>query len=110
MDFRQYEIEAGKTAIYPGVGSGSLSAISYCALGLTGEAGEVANKVKKLLRDQDTPEARKAILDEVGDILWYASRLAAELDASLLLVADRNIEKLNRRRRNNTVRGSGDNR
>lgn len=108
MKFEDYEKEAAKTAVYPGVGTGSIEAIQYCALGVTGEAGEFANKIKKLTRDSDTPEARAAALDELGDDLYYLARSAAELGSSLELVAVRNIQKIHRRRLNGTIHGQGD--
>jgi len=87
-----------------------MGAIGYCALGLAGEAGEVANKVKKLLRDGDTPELRMKILDEIGDTLWYAAMLTDELKGDFSLVASANLKKLDDRKRNNRIRGEGDDR
>jgi NTP pyrophosphatase (non-canonical NTP hydrolase) len=89
-----YQAGARRTARYPGHG---LQGLSYTALGLAGEAGEVANKVKKVIRDDRatlTDEARNAIADELGDVLWYAAMLAHELGVSLEAVAARNLAKL----------------
>ena len=109
--FDQYQTAAGKTAVYPDSGAESLIAISYCALGLAGEAGEVFNKIKKLLRDGDSPEKRKEITKEVGDVLWYISRLLKELGGySMAEIAQGNIEKLLDRRARGVTQGSGDNR
>lgn len=116
--FTEYAILAPRTAVYPGAGTGSLLATSYAALGLVNEAGEVAGKIKKVLRDhpevthfhQLPPELREAIADEVGDTLWYATLLCRELGVSLLGVARRNIRKLYSRMERGTIKGSGDTR
>lgn len=108
MDLNEYQLEATKTAVYPNEGNGG---VVYTALGLAGEAGEVANKVKKIIRDYDgkCPEGlRHAILEEAGDCLWYVALLAHELGISLQGVANMNLEKLSKRVENNTLRGSGD--
>ena len=72
----------------------------YTALGLAGEAGEVANKVKKVMRDDGaeiTAGRREAIKDELGDVLWYVAMCAAEIDCDLGTVARENLEKLQHR-------------
>jgi NTP pyrophosphatase (non-canonical NTP hydrolase) len=87
--------------------------LPYMALGLAGEAGEVANKAKKVIRDNDsalTLEARKAILDELGDVLWYVAGVASVLGASLEEVAQKNLDKLQARKSSGTLQGSGDSR
>lgn len=87
--------------------------ISYLALGLSGEAGEVAEKIKKVLRDNNgivTPEKRKEITKELGDVMWYVSNLANHLGVPLSLVAQTNIDKLESRQSRGKLRGSGDNR
>jgi len=103
-----YQKLATKTAIY-----GEGNKINYPILGLLGEAGEIANKYKKVLRDDAgllTEEKREALLDELGDVLWYCAALANDLDATLAHVATRNIEKLRARAERGTIQGSGDNR
>jgi NTP pyrophosphatase (non-canonical NTP hydrolase) len=98
---------------YPENGEGSLAAITYLALGLTGESGEVADKVKKIYRDQDSvlgSTEREAILLELGDVFWYLTRLSVELGSSLEEVAELNYRKLAKRRLENKIGGSGDNR
>lgn len=88
-------------------------AIIYPTLGLTGEAGEVSDKVKKVIRDNGghlTPERTMAILLELGDVLWYISALADDLGSNLTEVATLNIGKLASRQERNTLNGEGDNR
>ena len=112
-DFEQYQLDCAKTAIYPEVGEGTIIAVNYAAIGLSNEAGEVLGKVKKAWRDDDreiTDERRDAILDELGDVMWYMARLADELGVSLQQVADRNLTKLFGRLERGTIGGSGDNR
>lgn len=82
-------------------------------LGLTGEAGEAADKIKKIIRDKDgvaSEEDRAEIVKELGDVLWYVASLARYLDAPLSDVAKGNIDKLESRLQRNKLHGSGDNR
>ena len=86
MELNAYQDAARSTAAYPHVGQNPI----YPTLGLTGEAGEVADKVKKVLRDREgvfDPEAREAIKLELGDVLWYVAQLARELGYDLEEVA-----------------------
>ena len=109
MDFNAYQEAARRTAAYPDVGSNPI----YPTLGLTGEAGEVADKVKKVLRDRDgqfDPEVREAIKLELGDVLWYVAQLARELGYDLDEVASANLDKLASRAARGRIRGSGDHR
>jgi NTP pyrophosphatase (non-canonical NTP hydrolase) len=108
MNFNEYQYHATQTAIYPDAGRGSVTALSYVSLGLAGEAGEIANKVKKLLRDGDTPEKRKAISKEIGDCLYYISQLCTELDTPLDYVARQNVNKLADRKERGVLQGDGD--
>jgi NTP pyrophosphatase (non-canonical NTP hydrolase) len=90
-----------------------LDSLVYFTLGLTGEAGEVADKIKKIYRDKQgvlSPEDREAIISEMGDVLWYIAMLADELDVDLSVVAHNNITKLRDRQVRGTLRGSGDDR
>lgn len=87
--------------------------IMYKALGLTGEAGEVADKIKKVYRDRDgkfTDEDRRAIAKELGDVLWYLSQIALNLGYELNEIANVNIIKLKSRQERNLIHGEGDNR
>lgn len=108
MTLDEYQQAALKTAIYP-----ESHAIVYPVLGLTGEAGEVADKIKKTIRDFDgkfSPERRREIALELGDVLWYAAALARDLGISLSEVAEMNIRKLADRSGRNALHGEGDNR
>lgn len=107
-DFRSYQLSASSTAIYP-----DNYKILYPALGLAGEAGEVANKVKKIVRDgpQNMPKDwRDQLASEIGDVLWYCAALATDLNLSLATIASQNEAKLRRRKEADTLGGSGDNR
>lgn len=108
MDINYYQKNTINTAIYPGAGSGNKEELSYLGLGLVNEAGEVAGKIKKLIRD-NTFEP-KQVADELGDTLWYIARLADSLGYNLTTILKWNYEKLQNRLENNTIRGSGDNR
>ena len=109
MDFDNYQIEARKTAIYPNKDKNFI----YPTLGLVGESGEVAEKIKKILRDKNGKfdyESRTAIKKELGDVLWYLANLCNELDFTLNEVAEENLEKLNNRLFRGKISGSGDDR
>jgi NTP pyrophosphatase (non-canonical NTP hydrolase) len=106
--FTEYEELAIKTAIYPHKGTGHTEALTYTALGLCGEAGEYAEKVKKYIRDGYFDPT--AAVKELGDVLWYITAAARELGISLESVALINLEKLKARKENNTLQGSGDER
>ena len=83
------------------------------ALGLTGEAGELADKIKKVYRDKGgvfKQEEREAIVKELGDVLWYLTRLGATLGFSLEQIAEINVEKLADRAKRGKICGSGDDR
>ena len=91
------------TAVYPG--EGTQAGISYTILGLVGEAGEIANKFKKILRNQENYlDKSEVLMDELGDVLWYAARLASELGYSLNTVAQFNIDKLAKRKAEGTLK------
>ena len=98
------------TAIYPFAGSGTTIGLMYCALGLAGEAGEIANKVKKLFRDTDDPSARESLRKEIGDVAWYLARLSDELGFRLSDILSENVDKLQTRKSKGTLGGSGDER
>jgi NTP pyrophosphatase (non-canonical NTP hydrolase) len=107
LSFDHYQQAADKTAIYPNKGSN----LAYPILGLLGEAGELANKYKKVLRDHGgIPPAGFAgnFADELGDVLWYVSAIATELGWPLADVARGNLDKLAARAERGTLTGSGD--
>lgn len=109
MTFSEYQLESRKTAVYPGSGKNFI----YPTLGLCGEAGEVAEKIKKVIRDSGgyiSNEKKLEIKKELGDVLWYLSQLATELDLELEEVAWNNLEKLFSRLERNKLAGDGDNR
>ena len=109
MDFKTYQKKARETAKYPNLGSNNI----YPTLGLVGEAGEVAEKVKKVIRDKNSifdEESKLAIKKELGDVLWYLSNLCTEFDFSLDEVALNNLEKLKLRVAKGRISGSGDDR
>lgn len=113
MDFARYQQQAAETAIYPGAGEQRIEGIAYVTLGLTGEAGEIANKVKKIIRDQAgviEPSKMIAVAEELGDVLWYVARLATELGADLGEIAALNAAKLESRALRGKLQGSGDQR
>lgn len=102
----KYQSEALSMAFYPNVGHNFV----YPALGLAGEAGEVSEKIKKLIRDDSsviTPGKRQELKEELGDVLWYVAAIAMEFNLSLSEIASANIEKLRSRKERGTLRGSG---
>lgn len=109
MTFEEYQKKSRKTAKYPDAGSNFV----YPTLGLAGEAGEVAEKIKKIIRDDGGEvllEKKKEVEKELGDVLWYVSQIATELGLSLDEIAEKNIEKLYSRLDRGKLGGSGDNR
>ena len=105
----EYQTKAAETAIFP-----KEKALEYLTLGLAGEAGEIANKVKKLIRDgadrEDYHAKLNAIGHELGDVLWYCAMLAKEVDMNLGRIMEDNLEKLADRKARNRLQGDGDNR
>lgn len=109
MTFEEYQKQSRETAIYPNLDDNFI----YPTLGLVGESGEIAEKIKKILRDKGgeiNDESRKEIAKELGDVLWYLSQLSSELKLSLDDVALMNIEKLSSRKKRDALHGDGDNR
>ena len=105
-NLNNYQMKARKFSIYP-----ERMKIVYPALGLAGEAGEVADKVKKIYRDgRDDARFKGDIAREIGDVLWYCSALADDLGFSLQQIAEMNIYKLSCRMNKGTIVGDGDDR
>jgi NTP pyrophosphatase (non-canonical NTP hydrolase) len=109
MDFSEYQTLSRRTATYPHAGED----MTYPALGLCGEAGEVAEKIKKTIRDDGgvlTEDRRDALARELGDVLWYTAQLATEAGLELERIAQDNLDKLLSRQERGVLRGSGDER
>ena len=112
MEFDEYQKEASRTAIYP-----KEHTLYYLTLGFCGEAGELANKVKKVIRDDRlldlsnlTQAKKEELILELGDSLWYASQIADKLGYKFSDVAKKNLAKLDDRFKRGKISGSGDNR
>ena len=109
MTFEEYQKLSRKTALYPNKDSNFV----YPVLGLTGEAGEVSEKVKKIIRDHGgVPHDghKEEIKKELGDVLWYVAQISTELGISMQDVATANIDKLYSRLERGKIGGDGDNR
>lgn len=108
MTLNDYQKRALETAQYP-----SEFKIIYPALGMSGEAGEVADKVKKVIRDNKlvfSEEKRIEIAKEIGDVLWYCATMAHDIGFSLEEIGIMNYEKLTSRKQRGKIGGEGDNR
>ena len=108
LTLNEYQEGTEYTRIYP-----DNVKVLYPAMGLAGEAGEILNKLKKVYRDDGgvlSEEKRLAIIDELGDVLYYVAALALDLEIDLESVSRANLEKLASRKTRNTLSGSGDNR
>jgi len=107
--FNGYQKSTSMTAKYP-----PEQALEYLSLGIASEAGEVAGKMKKWIRDGESKMTREewvgAMASEIGDVLWYTARLADELGLSLSQIAEDNMDKLLDRKARGVIGGSGDNR
>src|SRR5688572_19938462 len=108
LNFDEYQNKSSKTAVYPDLGKNFI----YPTLGLADEAGEVVGKIKKVLRDDAgiiSADKKIEIKKEMGDVLWYLSQLATELNLKLSDIAQTNIDKLSSRQKRDVLHGSGDN-
>ena len=106
LTFNDYQKTARETTIYK-------DGIFYPALGLCGESGEVADKIKKIYRDNDgiiSEDNKEQLVKEMGDVLWYLANMATDLNMSLEDVARKNLEKIQIRQQKNLIHGEGDNR
>lgn len=109
MTFQEYQKLSRETAIYPNRDKNFI----YPTLGLAGEAGEVAEIIKRIIRDEEgliDERVKSELLKELGDVLWYLSQLAAEFNISLDEIAAKNIEKLKDRKERGALHGKGNNR
>jgi NTP pyrophosphatase (non-canonical NTP hydrolase) len=110
MTLDEYQKEALVTALWS---NDDLKDLSHWVLGVTGEAGEIAEKVKKIIRDKDghlDDEAKTELAKEIGDVLWYLAVLSKHLGVSFDDIATANIAKLRSRQARGVIQGSGDNR
>jgi len=108
VDLAEYQRLSRRTAEYP-----REAWLAYPALGLSGEAGEVAEHAKKAIRDDDgevSDERRAAMAKELGDVLWYVAQLASELGLDLDEIARTNLDKLLSRQQRGALSGDGDDR
>ena len=108
MTLNEYQKKALETAVYP-----QEFKIIYPSLGLTGEAGECADKVKKVIRDnggQFTEEKKYELAKEIGDVLWYCATFANDIGFDLETIGQMNNDKLHSRQERGVLGGSGDNR
>lgn len=110
MNFNQYQEEVKRTAITKLTG---IAEVSYSVLGICGESGEVAEKIKKIIRDKDSiisEEDRVLLLKEAGDILWYISKFLSDIGWTLEEAILTNVEKIRDRETRGVLQGNGDNR
>lgn len=108
MEINDYQKKALETAIYP-----KEQKIIYPTLGLTGEAGEVSDKVKKVLRDNNgvfSDDRKLEIAKELGDVAWYLAVCANDIGYTLEEICEMNYEKLKSRKERGKINGNGDNR
>jgi NTP pyrophosphatase (non-canonical NTP hydrolase) len=109
MDLKDYQDKARTTAIYPKEYN-----VVYPTLGLCGESGEVSEKIKKRIRDNEGNFTDVTFLydisKELGDVLWYISNLASDLNLDLNAVAANNLHKLKTRQEQGVLEGDGDDR
>jgi NTP pyrophosphatase (non-canonical NTP hydrolase) len=109
MNFDEYQSMARSTAVYP-----RQHHVVYPALGISGESGEIAELVKKWLRDEQghnmTEDRRNRLRDELGDVLWYLANMAYDLNLSLEEIASHNLQKLRSRQERDQLHGDGDDR
>ena len=108
MSLHWYQEAIKEFALYPGANQGGFEEVNYLTLGLTSEAGEVAGKWKKLIRDGKFNEDQ--FLSEIGDCLWYITMLCSSAGISIEELAERNYKKLSERLQTNTIKGEGDDR
>ena len=108
MHIQDYTLLTNQTAIYPEAGTGKDIELYYLALGLVSESGEVAGKIKKLIRDGKLNQGDLAY--ELGDVFWYLVRLCEAIGYSPENIMEININKLLKRTENGTIQGNGDHR
>jgi NTP pyrophosphatase (non-canonical NTP hydrolase) len=110
MTLNEYQKQALVTAVFTG---DEFKDLSHWVLGISGEAGEIAEKIKKIIRDKDavlTSQDKEELVKEMGDVLWYLAVLTKHIGYDFSEVGDRNIAKLRSRQARGKIQGSGDNR
>lgn len=113
MNLDEYQKKAAKFDLFEAESNLKSPSFLEKVLGLVGEAGETADKVKKIIRDKEgyaSEEDKEAIIKELGDVLWYVANVARYMEVPLSEVAEDNIEKLTSRKKRNKLHGEGDNR
>lgn len=108
MQANDYQKQTSDTAIYPGTNTRNNDELTYLALGLTSEAGEVASNIKKLIRDGKYDPGNLAY--ELGDVCWYVARLAWAIGYDFSDILRINNAKLTKRKETGVIKGSGDSR
>jgi NTP pyrophosphatase (non-canonical NTP hydrolase) len=111
MDFNEYQEKASVTATF--TGKQEEHQLMYLALGICGESGEIAEKIKKMIRNDEgiiTDETRELLKLEIGDVLWYLSQLSRVLGFTFDEAAQANITKIMDRRARGVIKSSGDTR
>lgn len=108
IDIDNYQKECKKTAIYP-----TEYSVIYPVIGMCGETGEVAEKIKKIIRDKNSifdETSKIEIMKELGDVMWYISNIATDLNVNMSDILTMNLDKIQSRQSRNKIHGSGDNR
>lgn len=108
MNINEYQKWTLSTAIYPQAGEHTFQEVNYLTLGLSSEAGEVAGKLKKIIRGDNVPP--EAFISEVSDVLWYLARICDNIGITLEELALFSYNKLEERKKTNTIKGDGDTR
>lgn len=115
MDFSDYQVASIPTSAFnvEPLKDEKVAKLCYLTLGLTGESGEFAEKVKKIVRDKNGQVSDSdllALAKEMGDILWYLSQISTVLDVELDTIAKINLRKIQSRKKNDSLHGEGDDR
>jgi NTP pyrophosphatase (non-canonical NTP hydrolase) len=114
MDMKEFQNQTLSTAVYYDKGERTMAAFNYCVVGLCGEAGELANKWKKVLREDprkgEASEYYAGLRKELQDVLWYVARAMDELGADMGFEAEELLLRIADRKSRDVIKGSGDNR
>lgn len=113
MEFNEYQKRTAETDLGTSAQDHLSPGWIYYALGISGESGELMEKIKKLFRDKKgiiDDEFKDAVIKEMGDVLWYMARLAYNFDIEFNIIPETNLEKLKSRKVRNKIHGEGDER